>query len=230
MWRRLRQVFGAARLRRRRVRTQSGSRLRATSGGASAESVATGLRPPDFEGMCMSGYRDWLAPAPNPEPPLDSHRRAEVARDPAPARALPCRTRPHAVSGRSSAGIRAATRRSHAFAAPAGDETRSVAHRFAESAVRIVLEVLDRRRPVPQLAVVADATVVAAVRTLIGGDLVPGRAIGVAVPIRVRVVLVDDKTAEVFATYGRGVRRFALAARIARTRSAGWRVTALRIR
>ncbi|MGW4715820.1 Rv3235 family protein [Nocardia sp. NPDC004260] len=121
-------------------------------------------------------------------------------------------------------------RRSHASAAQAGDETRSAARRFAESAVRIVLEVLDRRRPVPQLAAVADATVVAAVRTLLDAGLVPGRALGVAMPIRVSVALVDARTAEVFAAYARGGRRFAVAARIVRTRSAGWRLTALRIR
>lgn len=96
--------------------------------------------------------------------------------------------------------------------------------------MRIVLEVLDRRRPVAQLAVVADATVIAAMRTLIAADLVPGRALGAAVPIRVSVALVDAKTAEVYAAYARGARRFALAARIVRTRSAGWRLTALRIR
>ncbi|MFE7744138.1 Rv3235 family protein [Nocardia sp. NPDC057455] len=121
-------------------------------------------------------------------------------------------------------------RRSHASTPPSEDETRSAARRFAESAVRVVLEVLDRRRPVPQLAVVADATVVAAVRTLIGAGLVPGRDLGVAVPTRVSVVLVDAKTAEVFAAYARSGRHFALAARVVRTRSAGWRLTALRIR
>ncbi|MGY2057466.1 Rv3235 family protein [Nocardia gipuzkoensis] len=181
----------------------------------------------------MAGYREWLVPAPNPEPPLDSRRRAEAersVRDPAPARALTCRPRPHAASARSSAGVRSAVRRGHASQAPTDDETHSAARRFAESAVRIVLEVLDRRRPVPQLAVVADATVVAAVRTLIDTGLVPGRALGAAVPARVSVVVVDAKTAEVVAAYGRGGRRFALAARIVRSRSAGWRMTALRIR
>ncbi|MGK8520201.1 Rv3235 family protein [Nocardia asteroides] len=113
---------------------------------------------------------------------------------------------------------------------PIEDQTRAAARRFAESAVRIVLEVLDRRRPVPQLAVVADATVVAAVRTLVDAGLVPGRALGAAVPIRVSVALVDARTAEIFAAYSRGTRRFALAARVVRTRSAGWRLTALRIR
>ncbi|MFI2282550.1 Rv3235 family protein [Nocardia beijingensis] len=121
-------------------------------------------------------------------------------------------------------------RRSHASAARAADETGSPARRFAESAVRIVLEVLDRRRPVPQLAVVADATVVAAVRTVLDAGFVPGRGLGVAVPIRVSVVLVDARTAEIFAAYARGGRRFALAGRIVRSRSAGWRLTALRIR
>ncbi|WP_280474828.1 Rv3235 family protein [Nocardia asiatica] len=181
----------------------------------------------------MVGYRDWLAQAPNPEPPLDSRRRAETegaSSDPAPARSLPCRPRPYAPSARASPGVRSAVRRSHASPAPADDRTQPAARRFAESAVRIVLEVLDRRRPVPQLAVVADATVVAAVRTLLDAGLVPGRALGAAVPVRVSVVLVDAKTAEVVAAYGRGTRRFALAARIVRTRSAGWRMTALRIR
>ncbi len=82
----------------------------------------------------------------------------------------------------------------------------------------------------PQLAVVADATVVAAVRTLLDAGYVPGRGLGVAVPVRVSVVLVDARAAEVFAAYARGGRRFALAARIVRTRSAGWRLTALRLR
>ncbi|MEU1959717.1 Rv3235 family protein [Nocardia sp. NPDC019255] len=177
----------------------------------------------------MAGYHDWLAPAPNPEPPLDSSRRAE-ARAPEPVRALPCRARPRAGSGPASAGVRRAVRGSHASAARAGDEIGSSARRFAESAVRIALEVFDRRRPVPQLAVVADATVVAAVRTLLDAGLVPGRGLGVAVPIRVSVVLVDARTAEIFAAYARGGRRFAFAGRIVRGRSAGWRLTALRIR
>ncbi|MBF6299151.1 hypothetical protein IU459_16605 [Nocardia amamiensis] len=182
----------------------------------------------------MAGYRDWLTPAPNPEPPLDSRRRVErdrPASDPAAARALPCRPRTNvAASGRPSAGVRGALRRSHPQGTRRDDETLFSARRFADSAVRIVLEVLDRRRPVAQLAVVADATVIAATRTLIAADLVPGRALGVAVPMRVSVALVDAKTAEVYAAYARGARHFALAARIVRTRSAGWRLTALRIR
>ncbi|MGO4613553.1 Rv3235 family protein [Nocardia sp. 2YAB30] len=181
----------------------------------------------------MAGYRDWLSPAPNPEPPLESRRRGEVERvagNPA-ARVLPCRPRAHAAeSGRAGAGVRHAMRKGHAGDTSADHENYSAARHFAEAAVRATLEVLDRRRPVSQLAGVADPTVIAAVRTLIGADLVPGRSLGVAVPSRVSVTLVDAKTAEVYAGYTRGRRHFALAARIARTRSAGWRLTALRIR
>ncbi|WP_406271362.1 Rv3235 family protein [Nocardia sp. NBC_00881] len=180
----------------------------------------------------MAGYRDWLSPAPNPEPPLESRRGAEVervARNPV-ARESPCRTRaPAADSGRVGAGVRHAMRKGHGDTS--GDhENHLAARHFAEAAVRVALEVLDRRRSVSQLAGVADPTVIAAVRTLIGADLVPGRSLGVAVPTRVSVTLVDAKTAEVCAGYARGGRHFALAARITRTRSAGWRLTALRIR
>ncbi|MEU7633556.1 Rv3235 family protein [Nocardia sp. NPDC049220] len=180
----------------------------------------------------MAGIHDWLSSAPNPEPPLDSRRRAEAGRgalDPATPRALPCRTRVHS-SGQASAGVRNAMRRAHTGAIAQEDETLSAARRFAATVVRVVLEVLDRRRPVPQLAGVADPTVIAAVRTLISADLVPGRSLGGAVPIRVSVIPVNVNTAEVYAGYSRGARHFALAARITRTRSAGWRLTALRIR
>ncbi|MEU4343310.1 Rv3235 family protein [Nocardia sp. NPDC023852] len=181
----------------------------------------------------MAGYRDWLSPAPNPEPPLESRRGAEVervARKPA-ARELSCRTRaPVADSGRAGAGVRHAMRKGHVGDTSGDHENPLAARHFAEAAVRVALEVLDRRRSVSQLAGVADPTVIAAVRTLIGADLVPGRSLGVAVPTRVSVTLVDAKTAEVCAGYARGRRHFALAARITRTRSAGWRLTALRIR
>ncbi|MFR9751718.1 Rv3235 family protein [Nocardia sp. 004] len=193
----------------------------------------------------MTAYRDWLVPAPNPEPPLDSRRRAGaggMTRDPAVALVSPYCSRPGVLSALPGAGARGARHRGHPSEARARGAARgagvtgadeaalSAARRFAESTVRIVLEVLDRRRPVAQLVVLAEGTVIAAVRTLIDADLVPGRDLGTAVPIRVSVVLVNGKTAEVYARYGRGGRCFALAARIARTRAAGWRLTALRIR
>ncbi|MGX1774697.1 Rv3235 family protein [Nocardia brasiliensis] len=103
------------------------------------------------------------------------------------------------------------------------------AKEFAQWAVRLVLEVLDHRRLVTHLTPVADARIVAALRTMVNTDVVPGRGLGVAVPGRVTVCMVDANTAEVCAGYDRGPRHFALAARIIRTRGQ-WRLTALRVR
>lgn len=76
----------------------------------------------------------------------------------------------------------------------------------------------------------ATPAVVAAVRTLVRADLAPGRTLGTAVLYRANLMMVDDSTAEVFAAYDRGRRHFAIAARIARTRSTGWRLTVFRVR
>ncbi|WP_218024538.1 Rv3235 family protein, partial [Nocardia lijiangensis] len=129
-----------------------------------------------------------------------------------------------AVAG---AGIRRAVRESHAADQ---DEMVVSARKFAEYALRVTLEVLDQRRPIGQLGSVAEVAVVSAVRTLIAGDLAPGRTLGVAVLARVAVTPVDSRTAEVCAGYDRGRRRFALAGRIVHSRTSGWRLTALRIR
>ncbi|WP_280234467.1 Rv3235 family protein [Nocardia cyriacigeorgica] len=99
----------------------------------------------------------------------------------------------------------------------------------AERSLRVALEVLDRRRPVAQLAALADPSTVAAVRTLVRADLVPGRELGSAVLAGVHVVMVDERSAEVCARYLRGSRRLALAARIERSGPRGWRLTALRV-
>ncbi|MBH0776956.1 Rv3235 family protein [Nocardia bovistercoris] len=111
----------------------------------------------------------------------------------------------------------------------AGREAGS-AREFAERALRVVLEILDHRRPAAQLTALADPRVVAAVRTVITSGLVPGQQLGVAILGRVTVIPVDVHTAEVCAGYDRGTRHFALAARITRTDSAGWRLAALRVR
>ncbi|SUB40499.1 Rv3235 family protein [Nocardia brasiliensis] len=103
------------------------------------------------------------------------------------------------------------------------------AKEFARWAVRLVLEVLDHRRLVTHMTSVADARIVAALRTMVNTDVIPGRGLGVAVPGRVSVRMVDADTAEVCAGYDRGPRHFALAARITRTRGQ-WRLTALRVR
>jgi len=102
--------------------------------------------------------------------------------------------------------------------------------RFADRSLRAVLEVLDRRRPVGQLAGIADPLVLAAVRTLVTGDLAPRRELGPAILAGVRVRPVGADAAELCAGYERGGRRFALAARAVRGRRTGWRLTALRVR
>jgi hypothetical protein len=100
---------------------------------------------------------------------------------------------------------------------------------FVDRTLRLALEVLDHRRPVGQLAAVAEVPVVAAVRTLVRADLAPGRTLGAAVLTRVDVTMVDATAAEVCAAYNRGPRHFALAARITHTRAKGWRLSVLRL-
>jgi Family of unknown function (DUF6459) len=97
---------------------------------------------------------------------------------------------------------------------------------FADSALRRILEVIDRRRPVAQLRPLVTP---ALIDTVLGLTGLPHTA--AARLHRVRVRMVDDpdaEAAEVFATYTRGPRVRALAARIALTGSS-WRVVALQI-
>jgi Family of unknown function (DUF6459) len=94
---------------------------------------------------------------------------------------------------------------------------------FADAALRRLLEVIDRRRPVAQLRpLVAPAlidTVVALARTT---------HTATATLRRVRLRVVDEESAEVFGTYTRGQRVRAIAARIERHRDR-WRIVALQI-
>jgi hypothetical protein len=100
---------------------------------------------------------------------------------------------------------------------------------FAEAALRHVLEVIDRRRPVAQLRpLVADGlidTVVALADTRHAATAMLRR-------VRLRVVDRDGEAAEVFATYSRGERVRAIAGRVeledARDRRR-WRIVALQI-
>ncbi|WP_157101499.1 Rv3235 family protein [Nocardia shimofusensis] len=132
------------------------------------------------------------------------------------------------AGGRSGgAGVRLAVRAAHAVERA---EATSEVHRFADRSLRAVLEVLDRRRKVEQLAGVADPLVLAAVRTLVSAGPAPERALGSAVLVRIDVRLLAADTAELCAGYNRGERRFALAARAVRRRATGWRLTALRVR
>ncbi|MFD6156720.1 Rv3235 family protein [Nocardia sp. NPDC060256] len=171
------------------------------------------------------------SPVPNIEPPVTDYRRCTGV---AGLRAgPPCHPRPTAHGDRCRRADRTdpcRLPRPRRVGARLIDESDSDARQFAGRALRLALEVLDRRRPVAHLGTMADASVVSAVGTLVSGGFVPGHAMGVAILTRVDVVMVNDVAAELFAAYDRGHRHFALAARITRTRGRGWRLTALRVR
>jgi hypothetical protein len=100
---------------------------------------------------------------------------------------------------------------------------------FADAALRCVLEVSDRRRPIAALRTLLTAPLIDAVVAL---GRTPSKE-GTAVLRRVRVrtaEVVDGKAtaAEVFGTYTRGNRVRALAARI-ETRDGRWRLVALQL-
>ncbi|MFE6859531.1 Rv3235 family protein [Nocardia sp. NPDC057668] len=107
-------------------------------------------------------------------------------------------------------------------------EAHTGARQFARAVLRVVLEVLDGRRSPAQLRPLAEPPVIAALSTLASTGAAPGRELGGATLTRVDVIMSDSRWAEVCAAYDRGIRHFALAARIVRGRS-GWRLTAFRV-
>ncbi|WP_278263110.1 Rv3235 family protein [Nocardia sp. AG03] len=102
------------------------------------------------------------------------------------------------------------------------------AERFAEQAVRSLLEVIDRRRTLAQLDALVDQRVLSAVETILRRDLAPGRSLGAATAINVRLTSRETDAAEMFATYQRGKRTLALAGRVEIT-TRGWRLVAMRL-
>lgn len=105
------------------------------------------------------------------------------------------------------------------------------ARRGAEQALRLVLEVLDRRRPAERMGKLFAPSVVESVRT-IATKQPPGLRLGAASLRRVHVTRTAKNAAEVFGTYARGPRMFAVAARIEHiggTRRPGWTMTSLRV-
>lgn len=170
----------------------------------------------------------FLSPAPNLEPPLTPCCAHALLSLESP---LPCRNRVvrNDATRAGTVALQRVARAAHPEIAPTEVEVCEGARKFAWRTAQVALEVLDGRRSPAQLAAVADAGVVAAVKTLVGARLVPGRELGTAVLSRIDVVMVDPAKAEVCGGYDRGSRHFALAARIARGRR-GWRMTAFRVR
>jgi hypothetical protein len=98
---------------------------------------------------------------------------------------------------------------------------------FADAALRRVLEVIDRRRPIAQLnGLLAPGLV----DSVLSANRQPGgRACG-AVLRRVRLQPVrGDRAAEVFGSYSRGSRVHAIACRIELGATGHWQVVALHI-
>lgn len=113
---------------------------------------------------------------------------------------------------------------------------------FADAALRRVLEVLDRRRPVTQLRPLLTSGLIDSVQSLSRGVAGSGAgAHGAAVLRRMRLQPVPcagsggpEDAAEVFGTYSRGDRIHAIACRVERAPAAGagsgpWLVVALHI-
>lgn len=100
---------------------------------------------------------------------------------------------------------------------------------FADTALRKVLEVADRRRPVAQLRPILASQLLDAVTTLTRATAPEGAAVLRRVRLRTADVVDDEATAaEVFATYTRGRRVRAIAGRI-EIADGRWRVVALQI-
>ena len=97
---------------------------------------------------------------------------------------------------------------------------------FADAALRRVLEVADRRRPIAQLRpLVAPALI----DTVIALTRAPHTAAATLRRVRLRMVDGDEENqAEVFGSYTRGPRILAIAARIELHRDR-WRIVALQL-
>ena len=94
---------------------------------------------------------------------------------------------------------------------------------FADAALRRVLEVVDRRRPIAQLRPLVAPALIDTVTAL---TRAPHTA--AAMLRRVRVRMVDGEAAEVFATYTRAHRVLAIAGRIEQVDDR-WRIVALQL-
>ena len=94
---------------------------------------------------------------------------------------------------------------------------------FADAALRRILEVTDRRRPIAQLRPLVAPALIDTITAL---TRVPHHA--TAALGRVRVRMVDAETGELFATYTRAHRVRAIAGRL-ECRDEAWRIVALQI-
>lgn len=104
--------------------------------------------------------------------------------------------------------------------------------RAADRALRLLLEVLDRRRNARHLGPMFAPTVVESVKTIVKTGP-PGHRLGAASLRRLHASRSSNAASDVFATYSRGQRVFAIAARIeyrSGLRQDRWTITSLRVR
>ncbi|MFD3748425.1 Rv3235 family protein [Nocardia sp. NPDC058633] len=113
-------------------------------------------------------------------------------------------------------------------ATPAVTEAPTGAKRFTEQVLRLLLEVVDRRRSSTQLRAFTDPKALAAINTMLAQDSAPDRSLGTAVLTRVHLTPVEGDAAEVFASYQRGPRTLAIAGRIEACKDS-WRLVAVRM-
>jgi Family of unknown function (DUF6459) len=98
---------------------------------------------------------------------------------------------------------------------------------FADAALRRVLEVIDRRRPVAQLRPLLAPPLI---DTVVSLGRAPHTAAATLRRVRLRVVDGDGEAAEVFASYSRGDRVHAIAGRVEFVARANrWQIVALQI-
>ncbi|MEV0544631.1 Rv3235 family protein [Nocardia salmonicida] len=102
------------------------------------------------------------------------------------------------------------------------------AKRFTEQVLRLLLEVVDRRRSSTHLRAFTDAKALAAINTMLAQDSAPDRNLGTATLTRFHLTSVKGDAAEVFATYQRGPRTLAIAGRIESSKDS-WRLVAVRM-
>lgn len=116
---------------------------------------------------------------------------------------------------------------------PVSSESRDDGRQFAHHAIRLALEVLDRRRSPGQLRPMISDRMIEVVRARSRSPRSTGSA-GAATLQRLRVQLQSNDTAEIFGTYTRGDRVFAYAARMERAtvhagRNPAWTITQLQL-
>ncbi len=183
----------------------------------------------------------FLARAPSYEPPVESdctHRARACALDRR-SRPFPRSLGLHAGSATHPADTHIDTR-AHRPKGGEGETSERFpladARRGAEQAFRLLLEVLDRRRPADHMDKLFTPGVVESVKTIVR-TRPPGLRLGTASLRQVHVSRAAPDAAEVFATYNRGQRVFAVAARLELRTSARptaarrttWTVTSLRV-